>query len=103
MLLELHNNMLSSREQSTVIKNKGFADLDAVFTENGWHKVKNEPDHITFTKFGREIDQFEIKISKTEVHVIVPLKRSGFAYTTSFKNYFEASEYVEERFNEFIL
>jgi hypothetical protein len=95
--------MLSSHEQSTVIKNKGFADLDALFTENGWHKVKNESDHIIFTKFGRETDQFEIRLNRTEVHVVVPLKSSSFAYTTSFKNYFEASDYMEERFNQFIL
>lgn len=95
-----------SREQETTnqpIKNKGFVDLDAVFTKNGWHKVKNEPDHITFTKFGHESDQFELKLGKTEVHVVVPLKNSSFAYAISFKSYFEASEYVEERFNDFIL
>lgn len=95
-----------SREQQTTnqpINNKGFVDLDAVFTENGWHKVKNELDHIIFTKLGYESDQFEIRLDKTQVHVIVPLKNSSFAYSTSFKSYFEASEYVEERFNEFIL
>ena len=95
-----------SREQQTInepIKNKGFSVLDEVFTENGWHKVKNEPDHIIFTKLGHESDQFEIRIDKTQVHVVVPLRNSSFAYTTSFKSYFEASEYMEERFNEFIL
>jgi len=84
------------------IKNKGFADLDAVFTKNGWHKVKNEPDHIIFTKFGRESDRFELSLDKTIVHVVVPLNNSSFAYATSFKSYFEALEYVEKRFNEFI-
>ncbi len=39
LLLILHNNMLSTREQSTAIKNNGFSDLDAVFRENGWHKM----------------------------------------------------------------
>jgi hypothetical protein len=98
--------MLSSREQYTTnnpIRNKGFADLDELFTENGWRKVKNEQNHIVFTKFGHELDQFEIIIYKTEVHIIVPLKSSIFSYITSFKNYFEASEYVEDRFNDYIL
>lgn len=96
--------MLSREKQMTnqPIKNKGFVYLDEVFTENGWHKVKNELDHIIFTKFGLESDQFEIHLDKIQVHVIVPLKNSSFAYSTSFKSYFEASEYVEERFNEFI-
>ena len=92
-----------SHEQSTVIKNKGFTFLDALFAENGWCRVKNEPDHIIYTKFGHEIDQFEIKLGKTEAHVVIPMKNSRYRYTTSFDNYFEASEYVEERFNEFIL
>jgi hypothetical protein len=95
-----------SREQQTInepIKNKGFSVLDEVFTENGWHKLKNEPNHIIFTKFGHESDQFEIRIDKTQVHVVVPLRYSSFAYTTSFKSYFEASEYMEERFNEYII
>jgi len=95
-----------SREQQTInepIKNKGFSVLDEVFIKHGWHKVKNEPNHITFTKFGHESDQFEIRIDKTQVHVVVPLRNSSFAYATSFKSYFEASEYMEDRFNEFIL
>jgi len=95
-----------SREQKMTnqpIKNKGFSVLDAVFTENGWHKVKNEFNQITFTKIGHESEQFELILDKTQVHVVVPLKNSSFAYTTSFNNYFEASEYVEERFNEYIL
>jgi len=95
-----------SREQymtNNPIKNRGFADLDAVFTDNGWHKMRNEFNHIAFAKCGHEGDQFEIVLDKTSVNVIVPLKNSSFAYTTSFNNYFEASEYVEYRFKEFIL
>ena len=96
--------MLSRDQQTTnePIKNKGFSDIDEIFTENGWHKVKNEPDHMTFTKVGHESDQFDIRIDKTQVHVVVPLINSSFSYTTSFKSYFEASEYVEKRLNEFI-
>jgi len=97
--------MLSNEQlyDNDPIKNKGFADLDAVFSENGWRKMRNEFNHIAFAKCGNEADQFEILLDKTSVNVIVPLKNSSFAYTTSFNNYFEASEYVEYRFKEFIL
>ncbi len=96
--------MLSSKQcmNNDPIKNKGFADLDAVFTENGLFKAKNELDHITFAKFGHELDQFEIRLDKTSVHVVIPLKNSSYRYTTSFNNYFEASEYMEKRFKEYI-
>jgi hypothetical protein len=84
------------------IKNKGFAMLDEVFSENGWHKVNNESDYITFTKFGHESEQFEIRLTKNNVHVIVLMKNSQYRFATSFDNYFQASDYVEERFLEYI-
>jgi hypothetical protein len=86
----------------TPIKNKGFSILDEVFSENGWHKVKNEYDYITFAKFGHESEQFEIYLNKTTVRVVVLLKNSQYRYATTFDNYFQASDYVEERFYEYI-
>jgi hypothetical protein len=45
---------------NTEIKNKGFALLDQMFKENGWHLVKNEMNYICYSKFGHETDLFEI-------------------------------------------
>ncbi len=84
------------------IKNKGFAFLDQLFKENGWHIIKNEVNRIAYTKFGFEIDYFDIKIGEKSINVSIPVKNSPFQYNTTFKDYFSASEYIEERFLDFI-
>jgi len=85
-----------------VIQNKGFLFLDQMFRENGWHNIKNELNWITYTRTGYETEYFDIRISKT-IHVSVPIKNSPYQYKTTFTNYYDASEYVEQRFKDFIL
>jgi len=100
-----HNdNMLSNNFVilNTELKNKGFAFLDAVFKENGWHRVKNEMNLICYTQTGNETDCFDIKIEATNIRVSVPIKNSIFQYVTTFNNYFEASEYIEARLCDFL-
>jgi hypothetical protein len=99
-----NSNMLTNNESilNTEIKNKGFALLDQMFKENGWHLVKNEVNYICYTKFGHETDNFQIKVDEKTIFVSIPIKNSPFQYTTSFKDYFQASEYVEARFFDFI-
>ena len=86
---------------SPEICNKGFMLLDNMFKENGWHLTKNEMDWICYTQSGKETSYFEIKLYKESVHVCIPLRNSIYQYCTSFKSYFEASEYIEARFKEF--
>jgi hypothetical protein len=45
------------------VKNKGFLILDTMFKQHGWHIVKNEMNWISYTKFSRETDIFDIKIA----------------------------------------
>lgn len=99
-----NSNMLSNNESilNTEIKNKGFALLDQMFKENSWHLVKNEMNYICYTKLGHETDIFEIKIDAKNIHIGIPIKNSPFQFNTSFKDYFQASEYVEGRFFDFI-
>jgi len=96
--------MLSNKESIiyTEIKNKGFALLDQMFKEHGWHIIKNEMNWISYTKFGNETDLFDIKINQTTIQVSVPIKNSSYQYVTTFKDYFQASEYIEARFFDFI-
>jgi hypothetical protein len=96
--------MLSTSDSilNTEIKNKGFALLDQLFKEHGWHMVKNEPNWICYTKFAHETDLFDIKIDSKSIHVSVPIRNSPFQYMSSFKDYYQASEYVEARFLDFI-
>jgi hypothetical protein len=84
------------------IKNKGFLILDEIFKNNGWHLLKNENDWIIYTKTGDETNYFEIKILKDKIHVSVPITNSIYQYNAIFKNYFEASEFIEQKFFQHI-
>jgi hemolysin activation/secretion protein len=85
------------------VQNKGFLLLDQMFKSNEWHLTKNDMNWISYTKLGNETSYFEIKINKTTVYVSVPVKNTTFQYNTSFNSYFSASEYIEQRFNDFII
>jgi len=99
-----NDNLLSNKFSilNTEIKNIGFALLDTMFKENGWHMVKNEMNWICYTQLSKETDFFDIKIEATTIRVSVPIKNSTFQYVTTFNNYFEASEYIEARFYDFL-
>lgn len=97
-MLTINNNYVAKNN----IVNKGFIILDALFTENGWNIIINEPNWIVYTKFGHETECFEIKIDKLSVSVSIPLKNIPFQYVSTFTDYFQASEYTEARFKEFI-
>ena len=84
------------------IVNKGFLIIDNLFKENNWNIVINEPNWVAYTKPGHETEYFELKIEKSKVAVSIPLKKIPYQYVTSFSDYFQASEYVEARFKEFI-
>ena len=82
---------------------KEFATLDPLFKQHGWYTSKNEANYLSYTTTGHETDVFEIKIdtSKT-IRVSMPIRNSPFQFNTSFDNCFQASEYIESRFLEFI-
>jgi TFIIF-interacting CTD phosphatase-like protein len=100
-----NTNVLSENKfiNDISIKNKGFLLLAELFRDHGWNICKNEMNWICFTKFGHETEFFEIHIDLSKIHVSIPIKNSPYQYNTSFQNYFEASEYIEERFKDFIL
>ena len=95
-----NDNMMSNHSQlhlQTDLKNKGFAIVGSLLKEHGWNLVKNESNWICFTKFGDETSFFDIKILADKIVVTVPIKNSAYQYTTSFKSYYDASEYIEQR------
>ena len=102
--MSINDNMLTNQHSilNTEIKNKGFAILDVMFKQHGWHMIKNEMNWITYTKFGNETDLFDIKINQKSIHVSIPIKNSSYQYITNFNDYFQASEYIEARFYDFI-
>jgi hypothetical protein len=85
------------------LKNKGFLILDSIFKKNNWDLVKNEMDWISYSRFGEETTSFDIKIFTNKIVVSVPIKNSIYQYVTSFNSYYEASEYIEQRFNDYIM
>lgn len=93
-------NMVS--ELSSDLLNKGFALLDNLFKKHGWRLVKNELNWIHYTKFGDETSYFDIKILIDKILVSIPVKNSPFQYNTSFKNYYDASEYIEQRLLDYV-
>ncbi len=98
-----NDNMLSSDPiLQSDIKNKGFAILDSMFKKNGWHLVKNEMTWINYSVNGDETSFFDIKITADKIIVSVPVKNSIFQYVTTFKSYYDASEYIEQRFLDYI-
>ena len=98
------SNMISTNDSifNTELTNKGFAILDQMFKEYGWHMVKNEINWICYTKTGNETDLFDIKITQNLIKVSTPIKNSPFQFVTTFKDYFQASEYVEYKFYDFV-
>ena len=98
------SNVLSNNTNvpSSDIKNVGFALLDQLFKQHGWHLIKNEMNHTCYTKLAHETDIFDIKIEANQIYVSVPVNNSTFQYATLFDNYYQASEYIEMRFLDFI-
>jgi len=102
--MNTNGNMLSNEPiLNSTIMNKGFAILDDTFKQRGWHLIKNEPNWICYSRFSDETTTFDIKILQDKIVVSVPLKNSSYQYVTSFKGYYEASEYVEQRLFDYMV
>ena len=76
--------------------------VDRATKQHQWHLIKNELNWICYTKFGIETNSFDIKILPDKIIVSVPIKNSSYQYVTNFKSYFEASEYIEQKFFDYI-
>jgi|LauGreDrversion4_2_1035121.scaffolds.fasta_scaffold765988_2 hypothetical protein len=96
------NTLTSDPVLTSNIVNKGFAILDATFKENGWHLIKNEKNWITYSKSEDETSFFDIKIMPDKIIVSVPIKNSVYQYVTTFKAYYEASEYIEQKLYDYM-
>jgi hypothetical protein len=84
------------------IETQGFAPLDPLFKQHGWHNVRNDADHICYTKTGYETDLFEIEIRSQSIRVGIPVYNSPYQYKTTFNSYVKAFKYIESRMMEFI-
>jgi hypothetical protein len=100
--MNTNNMLLNDTILNSDIKNKGFAILNNIFKQNGWTLAKNEMNWINYTKFGDETSCFDIKIANDKIVVSVPLKNSIYQFVTTFKSYYDASEYIEQKIFDYI-
>lgn len=95
------NTYINTNKTNT--NNIGFQVLHNLFQENGWHAIVNEPTRVCFTKSGDETTTFDMKVTANTIVVSVPIQNSRYQFTTSFANYYAATEYVEQRFHDYLL
>jgi len=96
------NMLLNDSILKSEIKNKGFVILDELFQKHGWRIMKNEVNWIHYSKFGDETSYFDIKITTDKIMVSVPVKNSIYQFVTTFSSYYDASEYIERKFLDYI-
>ena len=101
--MQEHDNMVTSQNTTTTkFKNISFVCLEEEFAKHNWLLEINEADHIVFKSPTSDYNYYEIYVDKNKINVSIPLKNSTYKYKTSFNSYFEACEYIEMQFNDFI-
>lgn len=83
-------------------QNKGFLQVVEKFTCEGWKIVENTKNRLVFVKPESMYDEFKMFVEESNVIVVIPMPNSPVAYSTKFNNYFEASEYIISRFDDFL-
>jgi len=81
--------------------NLNLKSFDELCQKFGWHKIKNDPNWIIYTKKHHETEYFEIQHKNKYTSVCIPIKEIPFQYKTQFFNQQKAVEYIEERFTDF--
>lgn len=95
-------NICQTKTKTEPLQNKGFQVLHDLFLQHGWHIVVNEPTRLCYTRQGDETTTIALQVVADKIIVSVPLKNSVYQYTSSFTSYFAATEYVEQRFYDYI-
>lgn len=81
--------------------NKGFIQVVETFVSAGWKLVENTMSQLVFVNPKNMYDEFKMSVEESKVVVVIPMPNSPVAYSTKFNNYFEASEYILSRFEDF--
>lgn len=74
--------------------NHGFSHINEVFNKYNWILIKNTYSEIIYKRDFAMIDEFIIKIKNKHIEVYIPFK-TNIIYKTIFKNYYDASEFLE--------
>ena len=87
------------------VKNMGFSQVAETFVKAGWIISVNTQSEISFNHPSDPklaYDEFRMNVTQDKVNVLIPMPNSKIAYCTWFKDYFSASEYVIQRFTDFL-
>lgn len=95
-------NTISVSNEENKLQNSGFLFANELITKNGWNLIINKFEHIYYIKRGYETCYFEVKIDKNKIYISTPIKNTNIQFVTSFKDYLNASMYLEDKFNDFI-
>ena len=82
--------------------NKGFLQVVEKFSSVGWKLVENTRTQLTFVHPNNIYNEFKMRVHESKVEVVIPMPNSVVAYSTKFNNYFEASEYILSRLDDFL-
>ena len=82
--------------------NKGFIQVAEKFNNIGWDCVEDTQGSIIYVYHNYKYDEFKVRATKDEIEVVIPLPNSPVAYCTKFSSYFDASEYVQSRLDDYL-
>ena len=85
--------------------NMGFSQVAEHFLNKGWTIGVNTKTEISFnhpSDPNLAYDEFRLNATQDKITVLIPMPNSKVAYCTWFKDYFAASEYVIQRFDDFL-
>ena len=99
--MTLHASICKSLSSTFTLANRQFEPIDTLFLENKWSRIDNMEHIIAYSKYGYETEYFKIKLEHDFIYVTIPLKNVPYHYTTRFKDFTEASNYITIRFKEF--
>lgn len=91
----------------TIKQQYNMDSLDNMFFNHGWYmlnSISHNSNHITYIKAGCDLDFFDICFYENSCKIVVtiPLKNSRYQYKSTFYNYFDAFDYIEKRFYDYI-
>ena len=72
------------------------------FKINGWQLVENNNGIVTFVNSTNVCDEFIMTYYNDSIKVVVPMPNSNISYSTHFKNYLDACEYVIARMYDYM-
>ena len=97
----MENSARAPRVKTSDCVNAGFGDVFAAFSSREWDIVDNKENRLVFANPERPYDQYIIEAGQNTVHVVVPMPSTSVSFRTEFPNYFDASEYILKRFEEY--